>query len=109
MILASTGETRQVFLLAKGGPLRKEPRGQDARRRARGKTWSGEPRHGAGCPRLAVGLTPDDVVGIGVIEEVVHNKARARLGFMAGEFTVPDDFDQMGSAEIETLFTGSKR
>jgi prevent-host-death family protein len=27
-----------------------------------------------------------------------------RLGFMAGEFTVPDDFDRMGSEEIERLF-----
>ncbi|WP_050749384.1 hypothetical protein [Candidatus Regiella insecticola] len=27
-----------------------------------------------------------------------------RLGFMAGQITVPDDFDQMGSAEIEMLF-----
>jgi len=27
-----------------------------------------------------------------------------RLGFMRGEFTIPDDFDQLGSAEIETLF-----
>jgi prevent-host-death family protein len=32
----------------------------------------------------------------------------ARLGFMAGEFTVPDDFDQMGSGEIESLFAGRK-
>ncbi|MFZ5524330.1 MAG: type II toxin-antitoxin system Phd/YefM family antitoxin [Pseudomonadota bacterium] len=31
-----------------------------------------------------------------------------RLGFMAGEFTVPDDFDQMGSGEIESLFAGRK-
>lgn len=31
-----------------------------------------------------------------------------RLGFMAGEFSVPDDFDQMGSSEVENLFTGSK-
>ena len=29
-----------------------------------------------------------------------------RLGFMEGEFTVPDDFDEMGSAEIEQLFHG---
>ena len=28
----------------------------------------------------------------------------ARLGFMQGEFSVPDDFDQLGSAEIEALF-----
>lgn len=27
-----------------------------------------------------------------------------RLGFMAGQIVVPDDFDRMGSAEIERLF-----
>ncbi|HME26621.1 MAG TPA: type II toxin-antitoxin system prevent-host-death family antitoxin [Acetobacteraceae bacterium] len=27
-----------------------------------------------------------------------------RLGFMAGQITVPDDFDRMGSAEIALLF-----
>jgi prevent-host-death family protein len=27
-----------------------------------------------------------------------------RLGFMAGRIAVPDDFDRMGSAEIERLF-----
>ena len=27
-----------------------------------------------------------------------------RLGFMAGEIAVPEDFDQMGAAEIERLF-----
>jgi hypothetical protein len=26
------------------------------------------------------------------------------LGFMAGRIAVPDDFDRMGSAEIEQLF-----
>ena len=31
-----------------------------------------------------------------------------RLGFMAGEFSVPDDFDQMCCGEIESLFTGRK-
>jgi len=29
-----------------------------------------------------------------------------RVGFMAAEIAVPDDFDQMGSAEIEQLFGG---
>lgn len=29
---------------------------------------------------------------------------RRRLGFMAGEIAVPDDFDSMGQAEIERLF-----
>lgn len=29
---------------------------------------------------------------------------RRRLGFMAGQITVPEDFDRMGSAELEQLF-----
>lgn len=29
-----------------------------------------------------------------------------RIGFMAGEIAVPDDFDRMGSAEIEHGFAG---
>ncbi len=30
--------------------------------------------------------------------------APRRLGFMAGEFTVPDDFDTMDQEEIEKMF-----
>jgi prevent-host-death family protein len=30
-----------------------------------------------------------------------------RLGFMAGQITVPDDFDRMGGGEIELLFGGA--
>ncbi len=29
-----------------------------------------------------------------------------RLGFMAGQISVPDDFDQMGREEIEGIFGG---
>ena len=29
-----------------------------------------------------------------------------RIGFMAGEIQVPDDFDTMGQGEIERLFYG---
>jgi len=29
-----------------------------------------------------------------------------RLGFMAGQIFVPDDFDRMGSKEIEQIFDG---
>jgi antitoxin (DNA-binding transcriptional repressor) of toxin-antitoxin stability system len=29
-----------------------------------------------------------------------------RLGFMAGQISVPDDFDRMGSEEIERMFGG---
>ncbi|WP_179061451.1 type II toxin-antitoxin system Phd/YefM family antitoxin [Pseudomonas taiwanensis] len=31
-----------------------------------------------------------------------------RLGFLAGSISVPDDFDQMGVAEIEQLFHGKE-
>ena len=30
----------------------------------------------------------------------------ARLGFMAGEIRVPDNFDRMGESELESLFDG---
>ena len=30
----------------------------------------------------------------------------ARLGFMAGQISVPDDFDEMGREEIEKMFNG---
>lgn len=29
-----------------------------------------------------------------------------RLGFLAGEFAVPEDFDTMGQAEVQALFEG---
>ncbi len=29
-----------------------------------------------------------------------------RLGFMSGQISVPDDFDQMGKEEIERIFGG---
>jgi len=31
-----------------------------------------------------------------------------RLGFLAGEIAVPDDFDHMGDAEIAALFGGGE-
>jgi len=30
----------------------------------------------------------------------------SRLGFMAGQISVPEDFDRMGSEEIERMFGG---
>ncbi|MDP2226172.1 MAG: type II toxin-antitoxin system prevent-host-death family antitoxin [Moraxellaceae bacterium] len=33
-------------------------------------------------------------------------QARRRIGFMAGQITVPDDFDRMGKVEIAALFDG---
>jgi hypothetical protein len=31
-----------------------------------------------------------------------------RLGFLAGEIAVPDDFDRMGQDDIERTFRGDK-
>jgi prevent-host-death family protein len=31
-----------------------------------------------------------------------------RLGFLAGQFSVPDDFNEMGKTEIERMFGGEK-
>ena len=31
-----------------------------------------------------------------------------RLGFMEGQISVPNDFDRMGEAEIERIFSGEK-
>jgi prevent-host-death family protein len=31
-----------------------------------------------------------------------------RLGFLAGQFSVPDDYNGMGSAEIEQMFGGEE-
>ena len=33
-------------------------------------------------------------------------RAPRRLGFLAGEIAVPDDFDRLGEAEIAALFGG---
>ncbi len=40
--------------------------------------------------------------------EPAESGTASRLGFMAGEFSVPDDFDHMSRQEIERLFTGGK-
>ena len=31
-----------------------------------------------------------------------------RIGFMMGQISVPDDFDEMGREEVETLFRGAQ-
>jgi hypothetical protein len=36
----------------------------------------------------------------------IEPSTAGRLGFMAGEIAVPDDFDQMGAQEVEALFAG---
>lgn len=40
--------------------------------------------------------------------DVPVGKEIKRLGFMSGQISVPDDFDRMGEAEIERIFSGEK-
>ncbi|MES2092444.1 MAG: type II toxin-antitoxin system Phd/YefM family antitoxin [Actinomycetota bacterium] len=36
--------------------------------------------------------------------DAVVGQSRARTGFLSGHFSVPDDFDRMGSNEMATAF-----
>ena len=38
--------------------------------------------------------------------KTLRQKTPSRLGFMAGQIEVPDDFDSMGGPEIEKMFGG---
>lgn len=42
------------------------------------------------------------VVALDLAEASVHQ----RIGFMAGQMVVPDDFDSMGSEQIKSSFLG---
>jgi prevent-host-death family protein len=57
----------------------------------------GEPFVIAKAGRPLVKVVPVDAADVGTTP---------RIGFLAGEIAVPDDFDQMGRDEIETLFGG---
>ncbi len=43
------------------------------------------------------------------LEPEAKIKAKRRIGFMAGEFSVPDDFNEMFADEIEAMFNGDDR
>ena len=47
------------------------------------------------------------VVKVTAVEAPDPRKNR-RIGFLAGQISVPDDFNRMGDTEISTLFTGGK-
>jgi hypothetical protein len=52
-------------------------------------------------------LAGKPLVKVTVLDAPTASQVR-RLGFMAGEIMVSDDFDRMGSAEIERLFRGDR-
>jgi prevent-host-death family protein len=40
--------------------------------------------------------------------DAAETRAQSRLGFLTGEFKVPDDFDTMGQEEIIAMFEGEE-
>ena len=52
---------------------------------------------------LIIAKSGKPLVKVTALDAPVAGKIK-RLGFMAGQIAVPDDFDRMGSAEIERLF-----
>ena len=61
-----------------------------------------EAAHGEAFIIAKAGRPMVKVVPLDDGEKPAHN----RLGFMAGEIEVPDDFDEMGEEEITRQFTG---
>ena len=47
------------------------------------------------------------LVKVTALDQPVGAQQR-RLGFLAGQFSIPEDFDQMGSTEIERIFGGDE-
>lgn len=47
------------------------------------------------------------VVKVTALDAPTGRKVR-RLGFMAGQISVPDDFDRMGQKQIEEMFNGGQ-
>jgi len=47
------------------------------------------------------------VVKVTALDAPTGRKLR-RLGFMAGQISVPDDFDRMGQKQIEKMFSGGE-
>lgn len=39
---------------------------------------------------------------------VEAEKKRSRMGFLEGEFSIPEDFDRMGEKEIAGMFSGRR-
>ena len=40
--------------------------------------------------------------------DVPDSESARRIGFLAGQIRVPDDFDRMGAEEIQSTFSGDK-
>jgi prevent-host-death family protein len=57
----------------------------------------------AKCEPFVIAKSGKPLVKVTALDSPVAGKAK-RLGFMAGQIAVPDDFDRMGGDEIERLF-----
>ena len=66
----------------------------------------GRPPSATACS-LVIAKAGKPLVKVTALDAPQVGQAR-RLGFLAGQIAVPDDFDRMGSAEIEKLFHGDR-
>jgi prevent-host-death family protein len=61
--------------------------------------------HAAKGESFIIAKAGKPLVKVTALDAPIGGQVR-RLGFMAGQIMAPDDFDQMGSGEIEQLFEG---
>lgn len=54
--------------------------------------------------RAAIAKTGKPPANVASDPEPTAQRRTRRLGFMRGRFSIPDDFDRWGGAEIERLF-----
>ena len=61
-------------------------------------------RHSPGAISAPHSRRGEHAFHFGIAEEDIESTEK--LGFMAGEISVPDDFDSLGATEIRALFEG---
>ena len=59
----------------------------------------------AGGEPFVIAKAGKPLVKVVPLDEATEPK-KSRLGFLAGQISVPDDFDTMGQEEIEKMFYG---
>ena len=68
--------------------------------------------HLARLAREAVGDEPFTIVRAGTspvpVSAVEPPPPKNRLGFLSGQFQVPDDFDTMGADDVQAMFEGRR-
>ena len=91
-------ERGESFIIARAGKPVARLLPLDASDQAAGSPWRGVEDSSASAPfrHSPAEARPADPA----------RKPRRRLGFLKGQMTIPDDFNEMGREEIERMFNG---